>query len=76
MPQTLRRPRFFFVAAFVVLAAVDFSYFLYSWSLSSALAALVFVFLAVGWNWWFRRLAEEDRVTTLNLGTPRKLNHD
>jgi hypothetical protein len=63
-----------FVTAYVCLAAVDFLHFLYSRRLSSGLSICAFVFLAVGWNWWFDRLAKENRVTRLNLGATES-NH-
>jgi hypothetical protein len=75
MRERLRHSRFIFVAAYVFLAAADFLYFLYSRRLSSALSTFAFVFLAVGWNWWFGRLAKENEVTKLNLGAPTESNH-
>jgi len=75
MWQRLRRSKFLFVIAYVVLATVDFLYFLYSRRLSSGIAAGVFLFLAIGWNRWFGRLAKENEVTRLNLGAPTESNH-
>jgi hypothetical protein len=75
MRQRLRDSRFFFVVAYVVLAVVDVLYFLYSRSLSSGLSVCVFVLVAIGWNWWFGRLAKENEVTKLNLSAPAESNH-
>ncbi len=75
MQQSLRQSKVFFVLAYVILAAVDFLYFLYSRSLSSGLSACVFVLVAIGWNWWFGRLAKENEVTKLNLSAPTESNH-
>jgi hypothetical protein len=75
MLQTLCRSRFVFVIAYVVLGAIDFLYFLYSRNLSVGVTACIFVFLAIGWNWWFGRLAEENKVTKLNLDAPTESNH-
>ena len=75
MRQRLLHSRFFFVVAYVILATVDFLYFLYSPGVSSGISTCVFVFLAVGWNWWFGRLAKENEVTKLNLGAPTESNH-
>jgi len=75
MLERLVRSRIVFVVAYVVLAAVDFGYFLYSPRFSTGLSVCVFVFLAVGWNRWFHRLDKENEVTRLNLGAPTKPNH-
>jgi membrane protein implicated in regulation of membrane protease activity len=75
MFKRLCRSRVSFVIAYVVLGAADFAYFLHSPRLSNGLAACVFLFLAVGWNRWFRRLDKENEVTRLNLGAPTKPNH-
>ena len=61
------RSRTFWVLAYFLLAAMDFLYFLYSHHLSHAIGACVFVFVAISWDWWFRRLAKENELTKLGL---------
>jgi len=75
MRQKVRHSKFSFLVAYVVLAVVDFLYFLYSRSLSSGISVCVFVFLTIGWNQWFGRLAKENEVTKLNLSAPTESNH-
>lgn len=69
----LRTP--FWRVAYLVLAAADFAYFLYSHRLPHAVGSCVFLVLAIGWNLWFGRLAKENEVTRLNLVASADLNH-
>lgn len=61
--------------AYLFLAASDFLYFLYSRRLSRGIGAIACLLLAVGWHWWYFRLAEENEVTKLNLDGPTESNH-
>jgi membrane protein DedA with SNARE-associated domain len=63
------------MATYVVLTGLDFWHFLNSHHLSRWLTAALVVLLAVGWNWWFRRLDKESKVTTIGLNASKKSNH-
>ena len=65
--RSVLRSKACWIVAYFLLAATDFAYSLYSGRLSRWLTALLFVFVAIGWDWWFRRLSKENEIIKLGL---------